>query len=319
MNIQYRNPTEADAEAIADIINRSTRELPHHVEDTPENVRTWLFQEEDFDPAGYLLGFDGNEAVAFGGSMVSRSRFDNGIKDAHVSIFPVPERRGIGIEEHLFNEALAYLRSRGIESVRYWSPESSGWRNDFAVRQGMKDIRHGYLMICDKPVSSNVPEPPSGYSLFRRNILDCSNEDLKEFTGAFNDSFQDHWSFSAIPEDRFIKVRDDTKKTDESKYWLTYAKNGEETAGVCFYGIEFKYNEQNVKKAGWTNVLGVLKPHRRKGLGRALLAESMSTLRAEGMDILYLGMEAQNSKALSLYLSMGYRIEQENIHYELKL
>jgi ribosomal protein S18 acetylase RimI-like enzyme len=30
-------------------------------------------------------------------------------------------------------------------------------------------------------------------------------------------------------------------------------------------------------------------------------------------------MEAQNSKALALYQSMGYRVEQENVHYEMKL
>ncbi|MFO7618275.1 MAG: GNAT family N-acetyltransferase [Thermoplasmata archaeon] len=319
MDIEYRHPTEADAEAMIDVINRSTRELRHHVEDTVENMRTWLFGEKDFDPAGYLIGFDGDTPVAFGGSMISKSRFESGIKDAQVSLFIVPELRGKGIEEHIFNLTAEYLRARGIESLRYWAPEPSGWRNDFAIRQGMKDIRHGYLMICDKPLSSPTPALPDGYSLSRKNMLECSDDELKEFIRAFNDSFQDHWNFSAIPEDRFIKVRDETIKAKDGIYWLTTTTKGGEIAGVCFYAIELRYNEQNNKKAGWTNILGVKKPHRRLGLGRALLTDSMTWLRGQGMDILYLGMEAQNSKALSLYLSMGYRVEQENVHYELKL
>jgi mycothiol synthase len=319
MAIEYRHPKEDDAELITDIINRSTRELPHHVDDTPENILIWLFGEDDFDSAGYLIGFDGEKPVAFGGSMISKSRFNNGMKDAQVSLFIPPEFRNQGIDDHIFSESLNYLKSKGIESARFWSSEPSGWRNDFAIRKGMKDIRHGYLMICDKPLSDKAQNLPEGYAFSRKNMLECSDNELKEFIRAFNDSFQDHWNFSAIPEDRFIKVRDETIKAKDGIYWLTSAIKDGEIVGVCFYAIELKYNEQNHKKAGWTNILGVRKPHRRMGIGRALLSESMSSLRAEGMDTLYLGMEAQNSKALTLYQSMGYRVEQENIHYELKL
>jgi ribosomal protein S18 acetylase RimI-like enzyme len=37
------------------------------------------------------------------------------------------------------------------------------------------------------------------------------------------------------------------------------------------------------------------------------------------MDTIYLGMDAENSRALGLYTSLGYEIHQESINYSLEL
>jgi ribosomal protein S18 acetylase RimI-like enzyme len=54
--------------------------------------------------------------------------------------------------------------------------------------------------------------------------------------------------------------------------------------------------------------LGVLRHHRRKGLGRALLLEGMRALRRRGCTHLTLGVDSENlTGALRLYESVGFR------------
>lgn len=63
--------------------------------------------------------------------------------------------------------------------------------------------------------------------------------------------------------------------------------------------------------AGWVSQLAVAVPERRQGLGRALLLESMRRRHAAGATALGLGVEANNDRALELYLDVGLRIDRE--------
>ena len=319
MEVEYRHPTEADLEAITEVTNLSSREHKHHTDSTPDEVRTWFFGDSDFDPDGYLLAFADGLAVALGGSIISKSRQKGGFKDAYVGLSIIPEWRGKGIESHLMQFTLDYLKRKGISSAKMMAPEQKSWLNGFAKKSGMHDIRHGYLMVYDRKEPPLKSALPGGYICQHTRYEECSDAEIDEFVKAFNESFLDHWNFAPVPAERFIKIRDEDAKKGESVLRLTLVKKGGEIAGVCFYGISIQYNKQNNRNAGWTNILGVKKPHRRLGLGRALLSESMVWMREQGMDTLYLGMDAENSKALGLYTSQGYRTDQESITYELKL
>ena len=319
MNIEYRHPTEVDIGAMTEVMNLGTKDLKHHADSSADEIRAWTFGEKDYDPEGYLLAFADGRPVAYGGSMISKSRVDNGFKDAHINLMIVPEWRGKGIEKHIIDFALVFIRSKGMELAMFWAPEKNGWRNDVALAHGMRDIRHGYMMFYDRKESPPCVPLPEGYAFHHRMLKECSDAEIEEFVGAFNDSFFDHWNFSPAPTERFIKVRDVEAKNDDSILRMTLAKKGDEAAGVCYYCIYKDYNRQNYRKAGWVNILGVRKPHRRKGLGRSLLAQSMEWLREQSMETIYLGMDAENRKALELYTSLGYQIEDESVVYELKL
>ena len=79
------------------------------------------------------------------------------------------------------------------------------------------------------------------------------------------------------------------------------------------------YNKEKNKKTGWADILGVKKSCRKSGIGRALLSDGMHWIWNQGMDTIYLGMDAENSSALGLYTSLGYRIHEESITYRLEL
>jgi GNAT superfamily N-acetyltransferase len=319
MKIEYRHPSQGDIDAIALIINRGSADLKHHTERTPEDIRTWMFGDKDFNAEGYLLTLIDGQAVAYGGSTIVKSRQESGMRDAYFELFMLSEWREKGIEDHIINSTLEFLRARGISSLKFYAPEKTGWRNDFAARSRMMDIRHGYTMIYDRKEFPSEAPVPDNYSFNHTFIESSTDDDIRDFVNTFNQSFIDHWNFSPMPPDRLLKVRDEVSKKKDSMIRFTIAKKGNESTGICFCEISYDYNKQKNKKTGFVNILGVRKPHRRLGLGRALLSNTMAWLWEQGMDTIILGMDAENSKALGLYTSQGFKIEREGVTYELKV
>lgn len=62
---------------------------------------------------------------------------------------------------------------------------------------------------------------------------------------------------------------------------------------------------------GWISQLAVAGSERGRGLGRALVLESLRRLVAGGATALGLGVQAENRGALGLYLALGLQIERE--------
>ena len=65
---------------------------------------------------------------------------------------------------------------------------------------------------------------------------------------------------------------------------------------------------------GWVSQLAVGYPDRGVGLGRALLVESFHRLSATGVEILGLGVGADNENALGLYRSVGLEVARKWVH-----
>jgi ribosomal protein S18 acetylase RimI-like enzyme len=64
---------------------------------------------------------------------------------------------------------------------------------------------------------------------------------------------------------------------------------------------------------------GVVPAHRRRGLGRQLLAQAIRLAREEGRDELALEVETTNTPAYTLYTTMGFRVVTTYGYYELAL
>jgi ribosomal protein S18 acetylase RimI-like enzyme len=68
---------------------------------------------------------------------------------------------------------------------------------------------------------------------------------------------------------------------------------------------------------GYVGVLGVRRPWRGRGYGRALLHHSFREFRRRGATHATLGVDAANATgATQLYKSVGMRVEQEEIVWE---
>jgi len=82
-------------------------------------------------------------------------------------------------------------------------------------------------------------------------------------------------------------------------------------------GIDERYNVEHNVKSGRISGIGVLKAHRRKGIGTRLMLQSLKTLRAEGMTKAMLDTEDINpTRAITLYEKVGFKVLQEYVTYE---
>jgi len=313
--LEYRHPAIDDIDSLTDILNRSDRENPFHTDNTVEEVLAFSFKEEDYDPRGFLLAILDGETVAYGGSHVEKHRIDAGMNDAWISIAVIPEFRNRGIEQHLMEFSLDYLRSRSIGTAKRWAHGLEGWKHDLAREYGFRDVRHTYMMRWQRQNAPEAIPPPRDIKLEHVMFKEASDELIGRFTDNFNTSFADHYDFSSVQVKDLIKWRDISRNFSR----ITFAKKDDEIAGVCLYDVSTVFNEENNTRIGWADILGVNPEYRKMGIGRTLLSTAMQWIWEQGMDTIYLGMDAENSRALGLYTSLGYEIHQESINYSLEL
>lgn len=105
---------------------------------------------------------------------------------------------------------------------------------------------------------------------------------------------------SAFHRERF-------ERTDGSVYLLAWHQR--RAVGHVLVTPCSKYDEVASQLGGSpeVNALGVSEPHRRQGVGTALMAAAIDTAKAMAGDRLGLAVEADNEPAVRLYESMGFR------------
>jgi mycothiol synthase len=314
-SVEYRHPSKADIEAINDVINRSGKELPLHRDETVAETREFTFEEDDYDPEGFLLAIIGSAVVGYGGSHVNDHRVKAGKNDAWITVEVVPEHRGEGIEQNLMRFGLDYIKSRNMVLAHRSCFGTEGWRHDVSVEFGFEDARHFFLMEWKEKVAPVPIQPPAGILLEHAKFKDASDETVIAFAKAMNEAFADHYNFVPRPSEKFLKWRE----TDENITRLSWAKEGAKVVGVCMCAESALFNKENNIKVGWANILGVVQSHRKRGIGRALLSEGMRWIFDRRMDTIYLGMDAENRNALELYTSLGFKVHTESITYDVTL
>ena len=156
--------------------------------------------------------------------------------------------------------------------------------------------------------------PPDGIHLEYRMFKDASDEEILDFTAVNNDFYSENVNFAPELVESWIEYRDELKENVER---ITFAKDGSKIVGACSCEEWTELNRQEDVKAGYVSTLGVIKPYREKGIGRALLSDAVKWLHERGMDIVYLRVDARNPDALRLYTSGGFEIFKESIVYYL--
>ena len=86
---------------------------------------------------------------------------------------------------------------------------------------------------------------------------------------------------------------------------------------MCWSEDSVPYNAEHGVKDGWIDVLAVSRPYRRRGLGKALILDGMDWLLGRGLNVIRLGVDAENRNALGLYTHLGFSVLHENITFVL--
>ena len=227
----------------------------------------------------------------------------------------IPEHKGRGIEEKLAETAIKELKNRGMKVVQSYvngEPEEviRMWKN-----MGFKLIRTGSLMTKELAELPNVGE---NMEVELKPLRREADEDLETLNALHNECFKEHFLWRPTPlRSTVYFVRDDPFMKTQG-WW--FALLGGKHVGFVGASIDEHFNTAKGAKYGWISSIGVLKPHRKTGIGTRLILHGMNFLKDNGMTTAMLGVDDWNvTKAKQLYEKVGFKVVWKESSYEKKL
>jgi mycothiol synthase len=196
------------------------------------------------------------------------------------------ERRGEVTSEMVYFDADCEHREAGRMAL-YQS---------FGMRPARYFLEMAYASLKDIP----EPQVPPGIAV--RTWV--RGQDDEATLAAFNEAFADHWDFNPEPLEDWVHWANLPRFRPELNL---LAVAGEEIAGLCLCDVNQEHIARIGRKEGWVDILGVRRPHRHQGLGRALLVAGLHALKEAGMESAALGVDAESlTGATRLYESVGF-------------
>jgi mycothiol synthase len=228
-----------------------------------------------------------------------------------------PRWRRLGVGRRLM-EALrrrAEARLDEIEEGRVYM-QASGRDVEagrLALFEGLGMERVRYFVNMVRPIDNGLPavEVPAGYRL---RTFDPAR-DVETVWKMDVEAFQDHWGWSGFPLEEFRHWIE--KPHFRPELWLLAEEEASgRPAGICLNEIDPDWIAQTGRQEGYVNTLAVLRDHRQQGLGTALLAQGLRTLRRAGMESAHLSSDAENlTGALRIYERLGFRTRKTTLAY----
>jgi len=180
---------------------------------------------------------------------------------------------------------------------------------------GLAPVRTYVNMV--RPLNGELPPVglPPGYRL---RAMD-PEQDLEAVWQVDVTAFRDHWGFVGFGLDEFRKWME--RPGFRADLWtIAEEESTGQAVGIGLAAIDPSWIEHCGRQEGWVNVLAVLRGHRHRGLGRALLVHSMLVLRREGMHYATLGADSENlTGAVRLYERLGFQVRKVQIAYRKTL
>jgi mycothiol synthase len=302
--VRLRAPTVADAAGIASAMNELGAALHGGLEAAEGEVRLWL-EAPDFDPVQ-----DAVVAEAEHGSIMVYGAASDPSREGRliwldVSIRPgVPAEVGAAVIDEL--ELRADTRLAPAGRLKAYVHERDTVLAGLLQARGYRVVRHSFRMEADLAAEPPVPEWPDGIAVrtFRpgeddRRVYEVQEETFADQVDHEPLAYEEwrHWSFS----DPF----------DPALWFL--AEDGDQLAGILLA----RSSRSGDETLGWVSVLGVRRPWRRRGLGRALLLHAFRELRARGKPRAGLGVDGSHpTGAVELYRRAGMRVVRRYDHWE---
>ncbi len=236
---------------------------------------------------------------------------------AHV----LQEWRGTGLRRALvrYNEnhitELLGQRSQGTSDLcRTWAlDEPNDWR-DLIVSQG-----YAPSMLFFEMVRPNLDDLPDAKLPEGVEIRPVKPDDYLKIWEASREAFRGKPWFVEEYYDKKYYQQWLKSSNFQPELWKV-AWSGDEVAGNARNDSQSDLNLAYGRKRGFTQHLSVSPKWRRKGLGKALLAESLKMMREMGFEEAALVVETQSTTGeLGLYLDMGYQIHRRFAHFAKSL
>jgi mycothiol synthase len=283
---------EADKIERVDTAEDVARNYKYLVNSDP--YKDMLFAEIDGEVIAYQRVLwheevDGNRIYQFFGFLLPAWR-NKGIGSA---MLHQAEQRLLEIAESHSEGATCYFQTDIVDSELL--------REAVLKKEGYKPIRYAFDMV--RPDLENIPNLTLPEGIEIRPVLPEHYQAIKD---ASSEAFRDEWGFSPELEPPVEKWLEDPNF--DPTLWRV-AWDGDQVVGMVQSFIDKRENQEYNRKRGYTENICVRRAWRKRGVAKALIADSLRAVKERGMLEAALGVDAENpSGALQLYESMGYRM-----------
>jgi ribosomal protein S18 acetylase RimI-like enzyme len=160
-----------------------------------------------------------------------------------------------------------------------------------------------YYNEMHRPLSAPLPEAPLDHGLELVPMEPGLSEALRL---AHNQVFADHWGSEPRDEESWGFVVNDPLARPDLSAVVLESRTGE----IAGYQLASYDPDNTVARGfseGYTDLLGVRREFRGRGIAQALLADAMRRFAAAGLDKASLDVDSENpTGAMALYRKMGY-------------
>jgi mycothiol synthase len=295
-----------------DLVSRANAEYPDITPETQEDLQLHK-QGPWFDPAGMMIAeVDGTPAGAADAYIDAKCQEPHGYLDGPW-VVPGFRRRGVGTA--LARAVLDSLRRRGKGRALCWLRDTPG-TVAFIESLGLERVRIFNRMSHDlKTIPLGIGESRDA----ELSEAEASDETVRLVNRLDNEAFAEHFNHRPLAVDETRHMYQLTEKRHEWMFTL-FARLGGEPVGFLLGGSDPAEIKHRGRDLGWLYVLGVLKPFRNRGVGKALLIAGLERLKAHGLVEAELGVDTENvTGALHLYERLGFRVVRRAFTYRKDL
>jgi mycothiol synthase len=308
---------DADYAATAELIVAANREDEILWVPTARQLREEIESSVGVDPGSDIVLAEIDGRVVADAIVDRVMRDDIATYEMGGHVLPEFRRRGIG--RTLLRENLRRATERAAAEppgqaaiARSHVEESETGHRALMAAHGFEPIRWFFLMR--RSTAGEIPDAPLPDGVQLRPVTPDQHRAIFD---AEYEAFRDHWAAREQTEEDFQLTFG--REELDTNLWVV-AWDGDEIAGVVQNWIWAEENTQLGVARGWLEHISVRRPWRRRGLGRAITAESLRRLAAAGMTEAILGVDADNpTGALGLYEGLGFEVDQRSQVYRRPL
>ncbi len=210
-----------------------------------------------------------------------------------------PDRRGLGYGSGLVARAEQRLAEEGAPRLHAWSTAGDELASELFRIRGFADVRRFWDMEIELGDEPPAPSPV---------VVDSITEDeAPAFHAALEEAFADHWEPHPEPFETWWERQVGRSNYDPTLWFVI--RDGDEIAAVA--------RNETRGSGGYVGALGVRRPWRGRGYGKALLRHTFGEFHRRGVRRVTLGVDAASpTGATRLYESVGMQAMREDIVWE---
>ncbi len=274
----------------------------------------------NYDPTRDLIIAE-VDGLIIGSAFGSWRQENDGLYRFQIILTLTPAWRGRGLRrtmlrwlEARLREVAAGLPAESPKAFAVGTAEHAASMQALLESEGYHIARYYNRMV--RPLDESIPDFPLPTGLELRPV---TPEQYRAIWDASNEAFRDHWGFSPRP-DEYFEWWINEPIFNPALWQVAWDVATGEIAGQVQTFIDADENEAFQRRRGYTETISVRRPYRRRGLARALIVESLRTLKAQGMTESALNVDSDSTTgATRVYDDCGFRVENRWLAYRKPL